>query len=188
MILKHNSHNLPRVRVARMTFAYAGGLVYGGPYADLGSVPNPRPPLGLLRINMAPEVKAPSDLLVPTRDFGVPPEELFKFALHAAAKTLVTGGTVYVGCGYGIGRTGTFIAALCKLNREVLYLTRRGWGMGDDAVRDPVEEVRELYLERAVETREQAQFVRSLDLFWVARRIAARIKPTVLFDKRFWGA
>jgi protein-tyrosine phosphatase len=137
---------------------------------------------------MAPEVKAPSDLVVPTRDFGVPPEELFKFALHAAATRLIKGGHVYVGCGYGIGRTGTFIAALCKLNREVLYLTRRGRGLGDDAVRDPVEEARRCYLERAVETTEQAKFVRGLDLFWLSRRIAARIKPTVLFDKRLYGA
>lgn len=185
--MKHKFHSMPTVRKAQLDFAYAGGSLLGGPYSQVKRVRYP-PSGGMLRINMAPEVKAPADLVVPTRDFGVPPEELFKFALHAAAKTLIKGGQVYVGCGYGIGRTGTFIAAMCKLNREVLYLTRRGRGLGDDSLMDPVSEVRERYLDRAVETTEQAQFVRGLDLFWVARRIAVRIKPTVVFDKRFYLA
>jgi len=94
---------------------------------------------------------------------------------------------VFVGCGYGIGRTGTFLAGLCKLSQDVRYLLRDVDLSARDADYDAVRDVRERYLPHAVETREQRAFVDRLDVRPLARRIARKQKPWVVFDKRYWG-
>lgn len=161
------------------------GTLFGGAFRDAGRMKVTG--AKLYRVNMAQEIRKPADIVVPTQDFGTPPEGIFKHALLKAAKHLIRGGVVYVGCGYGIGRTGTFIAAMCKLNREVLYLTRRAKQVGDDAILDPVQDARRVYLPNAVETEAQEEFVRNLNVTGLARRLAFRIKPTVVLDKRFYG-
>jgi len=66
--MKSDNLRMPRVRDARLNFGnLALGNVYGGPYAHWREVRAARP---LLRINMAGEVRQPSDLTVPTVDFG----------------------------------------------------------------------------------------------------------------------
>jgi hypothetical protein len=169
------------VKLSSLDFAHGGGHVWGGPYRAASMVPGKA-----FRINMAKEVVGRADLLVPTVDFGLPNVELFKFALLEAGRRLMRGESVFVGCGYGYGRTGTFIAVLYKLNREVLYLLRRG-DFGDCAFLDPVYEVRKGYRPEAVETAAQEAFVRDFDTWGLARRLAFREKPPVLFDKRLWG-
>jgi protein-tyrosine phosphatase len=66
---------------------------------------------------------------------------------------------VYVGCAAGLGRTGTFIAALARMA-----------GIGD-----AVAWVRENYDARAVETAEQAAAVAALDVdaVWAAYAAAS---------------
>ena len=135
---------------------------------------------------MASEIRAACDIAVPCVDFGVPNERVFRQALHLAATNLVNGKRVFIGCGYGIGRTGTFLAALAKLHHEVLWRVRSASESGEIVVIDPVEEIRDVYYKGAVETKEQADFVRLLDVQWLARWLAFRIKPTSVFDKRFW--
>lgn len=172
-------------RLVPLDFGYAGGRVYAGPYRSVyrsSEISN-----RALLINMAAEIRQPADITIPTHDFGVPPDGIFRHALFKAGRQLLSGGIVFVGCGYGIGRTGVFLAALCKVNRELLYVLRRGRELGDDAKRDPVEEVRALYLPAAVETEAQACFVRGLGVRTITRRLAVREKPAVLFDNRFWG-
>lgn len=172
-----------RPRLVRLDFAYAGGHLYAGPFKYAGQTGG-----HVYKVNLAQELKYPADIVVPTVDFGVPPEGLFKHALLQAAKHLASGGSVYAGCGFGIGRTGTFVAALCKLNREVLWLTRRAKNLGDDAMTDPVAEARSVYLPSAVETDAQQAFVRDLDVAGIARRVAFRMQPSILFDKRWWNS
>jgi len=171
-----------RPRLVRLSFANRAGSLFGGPYRNHDMVPE-----GTFKVKMASEIRAVCDIAVPCVDFGVPNERVFRHALQLAATNLVSGKRVFVGCAYGIGRTGTFLAALAKLHREVLWRTCTAPELGDDAVSDPVEEVRDLYYKGAVETREQADFVRLLDVSWLARWLAFRIKPASIFDKRFWA-
>lgn len=174
-----------RVREVYLNFANsAGGKVFGGPFSEWrGAKRLPK----VLLINMAEEARQPADITVPTQDFGVPPMQPFKSALVAAAQHLLKDGSVFVGCGYGIGRTGTFLAGLCKLHQEVLYLLRQSNTFSDHLKYDAVQDVRDRYLRNAVETQAQREFVERLDVTGMARRIAFRLRPTVVFDKRFWG-
>ena len=179
-----NSYPPQRPRLVQLAFANLGGALLAGPYHEHRAVP-----ADTFKVKMAVEIKAPCDVSVPTVDFGVPSEKVFKQALLLAATNLIKGKRVFVGCGYGIGRTGTFVAALFKLHREVLYRTRnvtmpeRDWELYD-----PVEEARSAYYVGAVETKEQADFVRLMDLKWLSRWIAFRVKPLSIFDNRFWAA
>jgi hypothetical protein len=83
-------------------------------------------------------------------DFGIPAD---RAAMLEALADVVTragaGEVVELGCLGGHGRTGTALACLAVLA-----------GLADD--QDPVEWVRSTYCERAVETDEQAAFVRAL--------------------------
>lgn len=187
--MQHNFSSAPvRPQRVPLNFANGDGLLYAGSYRDQPSMKLVTYQTRLLRVNMAAEIDRPADIVVPVADFGVPPTDKFMEALYQSSLYLVRGDAVFVGCGYGIGRTGTFLAALCALNREVLWITRRASRLGDDAYMDPVAEIRKLYHPAAVETDEQAAFVRSLHYRDTARRIALRTKPLVLLDKRYWVA
>lgn len=183
----HNFSQGRRPSRVGLDFLNRGGLLYAGSYRDVNRVPITKHyPSPMLRVNMAEEILIASDVQVPVQDFGVPSKDQFMAALAKAAFHLIRGGPVYVGCGYGIGRTGTFLAGLFALHRDAQWVLRRGEGRSTDVSYDPVEETRAKYYEGAVETREQAEFVRSLDYLPLARRVALRVKPLVLLDKRYW--
>ena len=103
---------------------------------------------GTFGIKLAPEVAGECDLLVRIPDFGVPTNEVFEDALATAIRAAEDGAVVYVGCMGGIGRTGTFLAGLCRV------LRKKG---GDESVAW----VRANYLTHAVETRKQEELVSS---------------------------
>lgn len=176
--LKSNKGNKNTVRRVRINFAGTTGRLMAGAFGDWVEIKS-RPSL---RVNMAQEVRSPADIVVPTSDFGVPPEREFKAALKAIAERLLAGGVVFVGCGYGIGRTGTMVAAVCKLNRKIQFVL----GDTDSHDDDPVEDARYVYLPYAVETAAQEEFVRSLSVSWLARRLLLRMNPMLVFDNRFW--
>lgn len=183
--MKRKTAEKSALRRTTLNFAHAGGQLWGGPYREYRSVPGIEFDK-VFRINMALEIRMPAELVVPTKDYGVPLTHLFNFALLEAGRRLLRGETVFVGCGYGHGRTGTLIAALYKLNREVLYLLRRGT-FEDWAFYDPVLEARRGYRLEAIETPAQEAFVRGFDMRRLAQRLAFRARPSVVFDKRFWG-
>jgi hypothetical protein len=91
---------------------------------------------------------APTDLHLPIPDFGVPKESRDVYAaLAAVLNRLACGLPVYVGCGFGRGRTGLFLALLAKAT----------------GASSPVSYVRRFYHPGAVETSRQAEYVSSFD-------------------------
>lgn len=121
-------------------------LIYGGPYA--------RKPRGMFGIRMAKEINLPAAAVVECKDFGTPDPVQTIAALNKCLDLMIEGHPVYVGCMGGIGRTGTFLALLAKL-----------WQVKGD----PIHYVRCNYLVTAVETRDQANFVRAFKFPWQLR-------------------
>ncbi len=119
-------------------------LIAGGPYAEFQDY--------RAGICLAPEVIANTglkyDWLVSWPDFGIPDEYEVKQALVQTCMYLKRNHPVYVGCMGGIGRTGTFLALLCKMGGEHF----------------PVDYVRKHYLPHAVETAQQMKFVAHFDI------------------------
>lgn len=194
--MHHGKVKAPRVRVnrsralgpepSRVALAFAdradAGRIVAGPYSAWVRLPHRG--AGVVRVNMAGIKHGPAEFTVETPDFGVPPRAAFMRALRASAEALLAGRDVFVGCGYGYGRTGTFLAALFKLHFELLWLLRRTSTHPEE--RRPVEAMRIAYTKRAVETVEQEEFVWALNVRWLARSLAVREDWRVLFDKRFW--
>jgi hypothetical protein len=110
-------------------------VVTGGPYYDC--------PRYMFGVKMAEEIRAPNQVSVPTRDFGVPKTSALDNGVKLTVQAVLSGQQVYVGCMGGKGRTGLFLAVLAK-----------AFG-----VKNPVEYVRKHYYEHAVETKEQYAFV-----------------------------
>lgn len=131
--------------------------VYGGPFENFD-------PTLTRGICLAPEVSASryADVLVPTKDFGVPKVADVHDALNHMLDFLLARHPVYVGCMAGIGRTGTFLACFAKL-------------MGE---KNPINTVRARYYRRAVETQAQERFVDSLTFPLSLRFKAARLKAS----------
>ena len=110
----------------------------------------------------AERVPASADIHLPIHDFDVPHDETdVDIAIEETLGALLAGRRVYVGCMGGWGRTGLFLALLAKTC----------------GVPDPIGYVRSNYSGRAVETKEQAEFVNNFDvtplqhrLFWNAWR------------------
>lgn len=140
--------------------------IEGGPYR--------KAPAGAFGVCMAQEIDlgTPPNIGVPVKDFSVPePEVLVEAAMRALAEAL-NGRRVFVGCGFGLGRTGTMLATMVRI----------AW----PRVEDPVAFVREAYDDRAVETGEQRALVEGLDLraeqrryrrwLW-RRRVGLKIHP-----------
>lgn len=113
-------------------------------------------------ICLAPEVRESklADVMVPTRDFGIPSVPDMLNGLDKCLDFLLAREPVYVGCMGGIGRTGTFIACFAKL-------------MGS---KNPVNDVRATYLGHAVETKAQEKFVDDLQFPFALKFKAARLK------------
>jgi hypothetical protein len=114
----------------------------GGPYVAK--------PDGTFGVCMLPTVPGEMEVgaHVPTRDFTPPPEKELCEAVDAAIRAAIKGQTVYVGCTAGIGRTGTFMAAVVKAL---------------EVNPSPIAWVRMQYYSNAVETSEQANLIERLD-------------------------
>lgn len=140
-------------------------LVTGGPYLDR--------PENMVGVKMAVEIYSPSDVSIPTRDFCTPNLKDLDNGLLAATVALVNGDPLYVGCMGGRGRTGLFMAVLCK-------------ALG---VPKPVEYVRKHYYPHAVETQEQYRFVSE---YKVPEAVKALVQYTrrraqwYFWTKQFW--
>ena len=97
-----------------------------------------------------------ADVLIDVPDFTAPTQAQMEDGLVRILCLLrdAPGVSVYVGCAAGLGRTGTFIAALARLA----------------GIDDAVAWVRANYDARAVETSEQAAAVAALDVdaVWAA--------------------
>lgn len=140
-------------------------LVTGGPYFDR--------PDTMIGVKMAAEINRPADVSIPTRDFSTPDLADLDTGLVQAATALVNGDPLYVGCMGGKGRTGLFLAVLCK-------------ALG---VKKPVEYVRKHYYAHAVETSEQYAFVTTyrVPVAVTALVQAARRQAQWYFwTKQFW--
>jgi len=127
-------------------------LVYGGPYREC-----PEYMFGIRMAAEFPHLKA--DMIVPTKDFSVPEVSVLKAGVVRALMAMISGQSVYVGCKGGWGRTGIFLAALAKVQIEYRKTKHRKGG-----AQNPVKYVRAYYSSSAVETEEQEQFIKNLDV------------------------
>jgi hypothetical protein len=166
-----------KTRLVKFRFADCDGRVFAGPYPRSG-----KPFPDTFMVNMAAEIDAASDVKISTRDFGVPEPQEILWALAKVAINLIRGHDVFVGCGYGIGRTGLFLACLYKLDRYIRHYA----GSPVDMSEDIVAHVRRTYNVQAVETPEQRKFIEDLDVRLLARGFAVLLRPKILLDKRFW--
>jgi hypothetical protein len=110
-------------------------LITGGPFVNC--------PDHLVGVKMAQEINRKCDINIPTVDFSTPPATEMRAGLIKAVEQITKGRGVYVGCYAGKGRTGLFLAVLCK-----------AWG-----IENPVEYVRANYYAHAVETSDQYAYV-----------------------------
>ena len=126
--------------------------LYGGPYMSCRD-PN------MVKINLALENGMPCDYGIHIPDFGVPTDmNHFEAVVMRALHHGLSGEGVFVGCGAGMGRTGTFMSCIAKTMfdyKKRVHLR----GRGDD----PIRYVRVNYNHGAVETGKQAQFVYNFD-------------------------
>jgi len=113
-----------------------------GPYVE--RVP------GTLGMKLAAEIKAPCDIDMPTRDFGVWPRKEFEDGLVKAITLAMAGELIYIGCMLGQGRTGTVVASLFRTL--------------SDSEEDPIAWTRRTYNPHAVETEEQEELVYAFDV------------------------
>ena len=140
--------------------------VMGGPYLDK--------PEGIKGVKLAQEIDAPAAVVLDVPDFGVPTYRALNDPIFKAIRILDEDGVIYVGCMGGIGRTGMFMACLIKTIGFLNYRRDRAslWGRiklyfgyyssnleTAKMVSDPVEFVREHYLDHAVETKAQEKLV-----------------------------
>lgn len=123
-----------------------GGKFYviaGGPYMRRPANVSGR----VFTVRLAKEIREDADVVIPIVDFSVPEsDEALLKGLDAALSAMGRGEMVYAGCMGGRGRTGLFLACLAKL-----------WGKAG-----PVEFVREVYFNHAVETEDQYAYVQAL--------------------------
>lgn len=110
-------------------------VVVGGPFMEC--------PKEFVGVKMAAEVNKRCVVDIPTQDFKTPDKKQLYRGLHTALNRMLAGEPLYVGCMAGKGRTGLFLAVLCKTF----------------GIEKPVEYVRANYYPRAVETNEQYQYV-----------------------------
>jgi len=125
----------------------SGGEILAGPYLDK--------PTTHLGVNLAANNKRPANLTVDWPDFGVPTDlEAVKEAVRFVLRSLIYGHKVYVGCGFGWGRTGTLLALVARVTEGL---------NGPKAI----DFVRQNYRVEAVETNEQERFVATFPVFWL---------------------
>ncbi len=128
-------------------------MIEGGPWNSK--------PHNAFGICMAPEVvgdiyqkvfqeKTP-EVMVNVRDFSTPdPDEVRLAALLGLQCALTSKRQVYVGCGFGIGRTGTMLGLMARIANPRLG--------------DPVGYVRDHYYRDAIETTAQEGMVETLNV------------------------
>lgn len=104
-------------------------------------------------VSLAPEKRFKADHVVHVEDFGVPTVADVRRALYHVLRASFRGRDVYIGCGWGQGRTGLLIACLLKLFIE--------------ETEDPVALTRKVYRPQAVETAQQRVFVEQFTPGWL---------------------
>ena len=131
-------------------------IVTGGPFA--------RCPRNAFGVNMAAKEILGGDIRVPVVDFGTPdPDVLLSRALYACYVALQGKDPVYVGCGFGIGRTGTFLAVMARITNPESDLVAVG-DIGGRRKGGVVRWLRERYRNDAVETKAQEEMINALDV------------------------
>lgn len=142
--------NGPRPRPLKLRVGFRTRTVHGGPAKEA--------PAGAFKVDLTggarPDPREGTVLDWP--DFGLPDGSEVEILLFEALRALVNGRPLYVGCGWGRGRTGTFLALLAKILGE----------------KQPVLFVRTNYLAEAVETSEQKNFVGAADVETLQRDLA----------------
>lgn len=146
-----------------LRFGALTGLVTGGPFKGAKYWAGDD-----LTIKLAREINEECDVNLPIADFSVPSELAANEALIEVLKAFDSGQNVYAGCMAGQGRTGLFIALLVKLALDYEAELAAGPLYPDfepqfGTQTDPVLIVRSLYYRHAVETSEQADFVRNFN-------------------------
>lgn len=131
-------------------------MIQGGPF-DAYIAAKPDDTMGIcLRAEKKPTTV--DTLWVPIKDFSIPQDDAEVFyALKVAFRRLLHGNSVYVGCMGGWGRTGLFLSLMAKVA----------------GVPDPVAYVRSKYTTKAVETKEQAAYVRDFDVRQLQKQLQA---------------
>lgn len=151
-----------KIRVRGAWGPFSRVEIYGGPWL--------KKPAGYFGICMALEVleggglSAPSpDIVVEVEDFSTPdPDAIRLAALLGLQQALLNLKPVYVGCGFGIGRTGTMLGLMARIATP--------W------IQSPVEFVRRTYYAQAVETKEQREMVERLNVS----------KASALYQRWIW--
>lgn len=128
--------------------------LYGGPYKNK--------PKEFYGIKMAEEINADCVISIPTADYCVPDTGRLLAGLYCGIALAQNQCPIWVGCMGGIGRTGLYFAALAKVMARYQKLTKQ------KVTIDPVRYVRKHYMPHAVETVEQVQWVKDLNVDAVA--------------------
>jgi len=134
------------------SFRYLGRTLRfrGGPYRNR--------PAALVGIKLAAEIEKPFDHSVPCADFSTPTQADMAAGVEFAIKQAMIGNEVYAGCMGGIGRTGTFYSCLAKVFLPDEDEDDDNWGPPVAVIW-----VREHYLDHAVETKGQQDFIDAFD-------------------------
>ena len=140
------------LRGTRLTFI-------GGPYRH-----SSQHPFAYL-VKCATEQTGRFDTEIPCQDFQPFKEADLRRALHVAIDAALAGRPVYAGCMGGIGRTGTFLAAVLKVLMPEY---------------DPVLLLRTVYLPHAVETAAQERLIAGLDVTDLRHKVQTTVRKNAL--------
>lgn len=145
--------------------------VYAGPYYD-----KPIGTLGVCLLEDAPRLavdEEPSLLShLPIPDYSIPRDDkAVTESLKDALRAMLAGHDVYVGCMGGKGRTGLYLALLCKV-LECGAVTRDNW---NNPYWDYVAYVRANYNPHACETTQQMTYVGNFNVKPLQRWLAWQV-------------
>jgi hypothetical protein len=141
---------------------FPGGVTLtfiGGPFSVADTLPD------AFKVKAATEQYGYCDISIPVADFGTPKDEDMLRAVEGAIVAAFAGKPVFAGCGAGIGRTGTFFAAVLKVLIPDVAASTGG------QVDTYVGLVRQVYLGHAVETQDQVEFIGRLDVERLRKRV-----------------
>jgi len=155
--------------------------IYGGPYKDY---------LYTTGVNMAAELADEfAEIYIPTEDFEVPDVVALKRGLVQGIMAIASGKHLYVGCKGGVGRTGLYLASMAKIMSEYRRKMHR-------PTFDPILYVRAEYMNNAVETEDQREFIDQLYVgdivnWWHQTQRLMKFLPAwpddEIADVRVWG-
>jgi hypothetical protein len=176
-------HGVEHYNSMPVQFGKVKAKVFGGPFKEY--VPGQR---RVYSVKMALECPVASDITVPTEDFGVPTQAMMAHGVQGALEAIFTGNDIYVGCGWGIGRTGTFMACLAKVMLD--YGLEVDWFNAELSVPDALDKyetkvpavayVRKHYLKGAVETKAQEKFIADFDTSYHVSWLTDQLNPKVV--------